>query len=157
MMQPTITIRQESITSPAARELIAALDSELLTLYPEDGTDQHFHLDADEVSDGQGAFLVAYVAGEAVGCGAFRMLDATTAEVKRMYVRPAMRGSGLGRALLESLEGRARALGARKLALETGPRQPAAIGLYAAAGYMCIDPYGSHVEHPLSTFLGKDL
>jgi hypothetical protein len=75
-------IRTESITSPAARDLIAALDAELLALYPEDGTEQHFHLDAGEVSDGQGAFLVAYVAGEAVGCGAFRMLDATTAEIR---------------------------------------------------------------------------
>ena len=150
-----IEIRSESIA--AARALIAALDAELLALYPEDGTDQHFHLDADEVSDGQGAFLVAYVAGEAAGCGAFRMLDATTAEIKRMYVRPAMRGMGTGRVLLESLEERARELGAGKLVLESGPRQPAAIGLYAAAGYMCIDPYGSHVEHPLSTFLGKDL
>jgi len=151
----TIEIRSESIA--AARNLIAALDAELLALYPEDGTDQHFRLDADEVSDGQGAFLVAYVGGEAVACGAFRMLDATTAEIKRMYVRPAMRGVGLGRTLLESLEKRARTLGARKLVLETGPRQPAAIRLYSASGFVSIDAFGDYEASPLSTFMGKDL
>lgn len=151
----TIEICSESIAS--ARELIAALDAELLALYPEDGTEQHFHLDASEVSDGQGAFLVAYVAGEAVGCGAFRMLDATTAEIKRMYVRPAIRGTGTGRALLESLEERARALGAKKLVLESGPRQPAAIGLYSASGFVPVDAFGAYEASPLSTFMGKNL
>ena len=151
----TIEIRSESIA--AARNLIAALDAELLALYPEDGTDQHFRLDAEEVSGGQGAFLIAYVAGEAVGCGAFRMLDATTAEIKRMYVRPAMRGTGLGRALLGSLEGRARELGAGKLVLESGPRQPAAIGLYAASGFVPIAAFGAYEASPLSTFMGKEL
>lgn len=155
--QPTTVIRQESMDSPAARDLIAALDAELLAPYPEDGTDQHFRLDADEVSDGQGAFLIAYVADEAVGCGAFRMLDATAAEIKRMYVRPAMRGMGLGWALLESLEGRARELGAGKLVLESGPRQPAAIGLYSTAGFVPIDAFGVYEASPLSTFKGKEL
>lgn len=155
--QPLIAIRQEPITSPAALVLIEELNAELLALYPEYGTEQHFHLDADEVSDGQGAFLVAYVLGEAVGCGAFRMLDATTAEIKRMYVRPAMRGTGLGRTLLESLERRARDLGAKKLVLETGPRQPAAMGLYSASGFVPIAAFWEYEESPLSTFMGKEL
>ncbi len=156
-VQPTIAIRHESITSDPARDLIAALDAELLALYPEDGTEQHFRLDADELAHGQGAFLVVYVRGEAVGCGAFRMLDATTAEIKRVYVRPAMRGTGLGRALLESLEGRARELGAGKLVLESGPRQPATIGLYSASGFVLIAVFGVYEASPLSTFMGKDL
>ncbi len=85
------------------------------------------------------------------------MLDATTAEIKRMYVRPAIRGMGTGRALLESLEERARKFGAKRLVFESGPRQPAAIGLYSVSGFVPIDAFGAYDASPLSTFMGKNL
>ena len=74
--------------------MIEALNGELSGRYPEAGAN-HFRLDAGEVADGRGAFLVAYAGSQPVACGAIRRLDAGTAEIKRMYVAPpsAARGS----------------------------------------------------------------
>lgn len=85
-------------------------------------------------------FLVAYDSdGGAVGCGGLRRLDDATAEIKRMYVRPAARGRGTGRALLAALEDHARGLGVSLLHLETGDRQTEAVALYTAAGYRRVE------------------
>src|SRR5260370_31876011 len=113
--------------------LISALNAELKSLYPEEGATQ-FRLDPADVAEGAGAFMVAYRDGVAVGCGAVRLLDANTAELKRMYVTPAARGEGLGRAVVAALEAEARRIGARRLLLETGIRQTAALRLYARSG-----------------------
>jgi GNAT superfamily N-acetyltransferase len=88
--------------------------------------------------------------GAALGCGAVRPLDAETVELKRMYVRPAARGRGLGAALLRALEDEARALGARRVRLETGPGQPEAIALYERAGYRAIPCFGAYAGEPAS-------
>jgi GNAT superfamily N-acetyltransferase len=93
-----------------------------------------------------GAFLAARIEGVAVGCGGICRFDDTRAELKRMYVAPGSRGLGLGRALLEALEAEARRLGYVAVVLETGDRQPEALGLYASAGYEripCYEPYAS--------------
>src|SRR5690606_12365017 len=95
----------------------------------------HFRLDPDEVAPGRGAFLVAWLDGAPVGCGAVRRIDGDTAEIKRMYVAPTLRDRGIGRVLLAGLEAAARELGVRRLVLETGVRQHAAIALYARAGF----------------------
>ena len=132
---------------------IAALNAELSARYPEAGA-THFRLDASEVAPGRGIFLVARWAGRPVGCGALRCIreDALVREVgpavgelKRMYVAPAVRGRGIGKALLARLEAEARALGLARLVLETGIRQPEAIGLYRAAGFADMPPYGEYV------------
>src|SRR6185295_4102333 len=102
--------------------LIDALNDELRGLYPEPGA-THFQLDPEQVTGGRGAFLVVRRDGVPVGCGAFRLIDDETAELKRMYVDPAVRGTGLGRRLVEALEAEARAAGARRLVLETSVRQ----------------------------------
>ena len=83
-----IEIRRADISTPVVQQLILALNAELEVRYPEEGAN-HFRLDADEVADGRGAFLVAYIDGRAVGCGAVRRNDPEVAEIKRMYVRPA--------------------------------------------------------------------
>jgi GNAT superfamily N-acetyltransferase len=150
-------IRRAVISSTAAVTLMRALDAELLARYPEDGTVDHFRLEATEVEPGRGGFFVAYVDDRPVACGAVRMLDAGTAEVKRMYVSPDERGRGLGRRLLAAIEAEARALGAQTIALETGPRQPEAIGLYAGAGFTEIQSFGEYEDSPLSVFMGKRL
>jgi GNAT superfamily N-acetyltransferase len=86
--------------------------------------------------------------GTALGCGALRALEDGVAEVKRMYVAPAARGRGVGKALLDGLEAAARDRGWTTLRLETGPRQPEAIGLYTGAGYRPIEAFGGYVGAP---------
>lgn len=83
-----------------------------------------------------------------MGCGAVRLLDAETGELKRMYVVPEARGRGRGQRLVSALENRARALGARRLVLETGIRQLAAIKCYRACGFDTIPLYGEYLLSP---------
>ena len=151
-----IEIRPEPIASPAARSLIDALNAELAAQYPEPGA-THFRLDASEVTEGAGAFLIVTVDGTPTGCGAFRKLDATTAELKRMYVAPTSRGRGIGALLLAALEEEARRLGVTRLVLETGKRQREALALYTGAGFTMIQPFGEYVDSPLSVCLAKSL
>lgn len=87
-----------------------------------------------------------------------RCLDEDTAELKRMYVDPQVRGRGIGRALLEALEREARALGVTTVVLETGTRLAPAIKMYEAAGYVCIPLFGEYLSPPeTSLCFGKSL
>jgi GNAT superfamily N-acetyltransferase len=157
MTSDTITIARSELTDEVGRRLIASLNAELSDLYPEPGAN-HFQLDPAEVTDGRGTFLVVYRGGTPVGCGALRRLDIDTAELKRMYVSPVERGKGLGRRLLAALEAEARALGVRRLVLETGVRQGAALALYRATGFQPIPLFGEYCLSPeTSICLGKDL
>jgi len=152
-----VDVVRRSIVGDEATRLIAALNAELSALYPEPGA-THFRLDPAEVAPGRGAFVVAYVGGAPVGCGAVRRLEGGDAELKRMYVDPSRRGRGIGRALLAALEAEARALGARRLVLETGIRQTAALALYRNAGFVEIPAFGEYVASPgTSVCLAKPL
>src|SRR5688572_28092239 len=152
----TIEIRREEITTAVARQLILALNAELEQRYPEEGAN-FFRLDADEVADGRGAFLVAYIDGRPVGCGAVRCNEPGVAEIKRMYVAPEARGRGVGRLVLDELEAVARQLGIRRLVLETGPRQPEALALYRRAGFVEIPLFGEYVGAEFSVCMAKNL
>jgi len=153
----TITIARAELTAEVSRRLIEALNAELAGLYPEPGAN-HFRLDPGEVTDGRGAFLVVYADGAPVGCGALRVLDRETAELKRMYVTPTARGRGLGRRLVAALEAEARAIGVKRLVLETGIRQAAALALYRATGFDPIPLYGEYRASPeTSVCLGKEV
>ncbi len=151
-----VLVQRGDILSPPARVLIEALNAELSSRYPEPGA-THFRLDPGEVTDGQGAFLIASSSGKPVGCGAVRRIEARTGEIKRMYVSPAARGRGIGRAVLAALEAEARALGIVRLVLETGLRQGEALALYEGAGFSQIPPFGEYVASPLSVCMAKDL
>jgi GNAT superfamily N-acetyltransferase len=153
---PPIEVRRETIASAVAHTLIMALNEELSRRYPEEGAN-HFRLDPDEVAEGRGAFLVAYASGKPLGCGAIRRLDDDTAEIKRMYVLPSARGRGIGRAVLTALEAEARRLGAKRMVLETGERQPEALALYTKAGFSRIAAFGEYVGSPLSVCMAKEL
>jgi len=84
--------------------------------------------------------------GTPLGCGALRPLGPGEAEVKRMYVVPAARGRGISRLVLTGLEAEAAARGWTTLKLETGNRQPAAVGLYTSTGYRPIEAFGHYVD-----------
>jgi GNAT superfamily N-acetyltransferase len=157
-MQPdSITIVRANLTDDVSRTLINSLNAELSGVYPEPGA-THFGLDPADVAPGRGAFLVVHLGGVPVGCGAVRLLDPETAELKRMYVSPAARGRGVGRKLVSALEAEARALGVRQVVLETGIRQVAALALYRSTGFRPIPLYGEYCLSPdTSICLGKDL
>jgi GNAT superfamily N-acetyltransferase len=157
MAPAAITVASAELTDETVLALIHALNEELRGIYPQPGA-THFRIDPGEVAEGRGVFLVVYREGAPVGCGAVRLLDAGAAELKRMYVRPAARGAGLGRRLVGELEARARALGARRLVLETGVHQAAALALYRSAGFRPIPLYGEYRLSPeTSVCLGKEL
>ena len=151
-----ISITHEAFDSRDAQRLIAALDAGLAELYP---PEQRFgpNLKAQHLAEGRGTFLVARDNGRAVGCGAFRLLDATTAEIKRMYVEPDQRGKGVGRAVLASLQTAAEQLGARRLVLETGSHSPEALTLYRRAGFRQIECWGEYATSPTSVCMEKPL
>lgn len=89
--------------------------------------------------------LVASVDGEPVGCVALRRLDDETCEMKRMFVRPAARGTGAGRALATASLERARALGYRTMRLDTLPsRLEAAGALYRSLGFVEAGRYNAN-------------
>jgi ribosomal protein S18 acetylase RimI-like enzyme len=91
-----------------------------------------------------GVFLVVAVDGSPVGCGGVRMLTPERGEIKHLWIRPAARGTGLGRGLLEELERRASVLGATEVVLDTNARLEAAQGLYRSTGYSEIPPYNDN-------------
>ena len=151
-----LKIERASLDSTEALALIEALNRELSERYPEEGA-THFRLDPDEVAPGRGGFLIAYVDGAPVGCGALRRLEKREAEIKRMYVIASCRNQGIARALLEALEQLAQSLKAKRLVLETGVRQPEALAVYRRAGFVTIPPFGEYVDSPLSVCMAKDL
>jgi putative acetyltransferase len=151
-----ISIAAEPFDSDDARRLVAALDAGLAELY---SPEQRFgpNLKANHLEDGRGTFLVARDGSRAVGCGAIRLLDPTTAEVKRMYVEPEQRGKGVGWAVISGLEAAARQLGVKRLVLETGVHQDAAIALYRRAGFTQLDCWGEYASSPTSVCFDKNL
>ena len=151
-----LTIRRDHLDGAAALELIHALNGELDARYPEDGAN-HFRLDPAEVAEGRGGFFIAWRGQTAVGCGAVRRVDDGAAEIKRMYVPPALRGQGIATRMLAHLEAEARRLGATRLVLETGERQFESVALYRRAGFVEIPRYGEYVDSPLSLCMGKPL
>jgi GNAT superfamily N-acetyltransferase len=157
MNSDSITITRAELTSDVSRALIGQLNAELTGMYPEPGA-THFGLDPSDVAEGHGAFLMITRDGTPVGCGAVRRIDSDTAELKRMFVSPSLRGTGLGRRLVEALETEARKLGVRRVVLETGTRQLAAIALYRATGFQPIPLYGEYERSPdTSVCMGKEL
>ena len=94
-----------------------------------------------EVRPPAGEFLVVYLEGEAVGCGAVKHHADAPAEIKRMWIAPQARGLGLGRRLLTRLEECASDAGARVARIETSAVLPEALALYRSAGWVEVPPF----------------
>uniref|UniRef100_UPI003BABAD9F GNAT family N-acetyltransferase n=1 Tax=Stappia sp. TaxID=1870903 RepID=UPI003BABAD9F len=143
---------------PRARDvaaLLSASEEHAHALYPADGV--HL-LDRAELTRSGVAFLVVRRgAGKALGCAALVEEDDGHGEIKRMFVAPSARRTGVARALIAALESEARRRELHVLRLETGPAQPEALALYRAAGFRDRGPFGSYRAHPASLFLEKRL
>ncbi len=91
-----------------------------------------------------GRLLLAFAGDEPAGCVAIRRLEEEICELKRLWVRPAFRGRGLARTLVETILGEARAIGYRRVRLDTLPSMKAAQTLYLSLGFRDIPPYNDH-------------
>jgi len=127
---------------PNARRAVQAYVAELSDRF-EGGWDPALSISAadEELTPPAGLFLVATLYCEPVGCGALKFHDGAPAELKRMWVSPAVRGLGLGRRLLAELEAHAAARGVRTLRLETNHALGEAISLYRTASYREVAPF----------------
>ena len=149
----TVRIGLEPADQPEVVRLVEELDAHQRPLYP---AESHHGIDISALSQPNVLFAVARDGhGDAIACGAVVLFE-NYGELKRMYVRPPHRGQRIGKAMLAFLEAQAAAKGCTSFALETGVRQPEAIGLYSAAGYVHCPPFGRYGPDPNSAFMRKN-
>lgn len=156
--QPRLKIERVWLDNVDVQLLISQLNMDLSSRYPEPGA-LVYSLDAADIVQGVGALLMAELDDEPVGCGAYRVIDDApgSVEIKRMYVTLAGRGKKIGSAILAELERDAVTFGVSRFALEAGPRQPEALGMFEAAGYVVCEPWGPFVGKELSICMAKEL
>lgn len=146
------SIGQESPRAEGVRALLEQSWAFSDSLYP---AESNHHLDEVGLDRPGIVFFVARQDGRALGCGALSTLGFAYGEIKSLFVLPDARGRGLARRLLAAIEREGRSQGLSVLRLETGIRQPEAIGLYEAVGFLRIPPFGDYAEDPLSIFMEK--
>jgi GNAT superfamily N-acetyltransferase len=149
-----VIIEAESPDTADARVLIAELEAELAPQYPDES--RHGYSVEKLLAEGVAFFLVR-ADGTPAGCGGVQLVGGTYGELKRMYVRPSFRGTGLAKLILDRLSDHARRHGIRLLRLETGIHQRAAIGFYESMGFRSIPPFGAYRDDPLSRYYEKPL
>jgi putative acetyltransferase len=136
-----IIIKRTNSRNKDFQSLVIELDADLAI---RDGDVMHAFYAQFNGIDLLNQVVVAYKDDKAAGCGAFKPFDDKTAEIKRMYTIPLMRGKGIASSILDSLEKWAMELGFERTVLETGIRQPEAIALYRRKGYVPISNYGQY-------------
>jgi putative acetyltransferase len=146
-------IRSADPLEPRVQALIAELDAFNSALYPPESN----HFDSPEtLATTRGIFLVVEQNGGLVGCGAAKHCG-EWAELKRMYLRPEVRGKGIAREMLDSLLQWARGEGLALARLETGHVSEGALRLYRRAGFREIPAFPPYRSDPLSIFMERAL
>jgi GNAT superfamily N-acetyltransferase len=148
-------LRAVAFTDPDAVAMIAEADAFNTELY---GHPDATPMRPEEFDPGHGGlFLIAYHHGAPAACGGYRRADdSTTAELKRLYVRPTARRRGLARRLLSALEEHARLAGYQRVILDVGAKQHPAHALYEAVGYHRIPGFSIYRDSPGNRAYGKD-
>ncbi|MEU6605005.1 GNAT family N-acetyltransferase [Streptomyces shenzhenensis] len=158
-----MNIRPVSFDHPDALKLNDEVQAEYHLRYGDGG--DATALDASDFTPPRGVYLIAYDGnGRPVATGGWRSQDENgegnedgDAELKRMFVIEEMRGRGLARRLLTTLEDDARAAGRSRMVLETGTKQPEAIALYVSSGYEPCTKFGYYRHHESSLCYAKPL
>ncbi len=149
------TVAPVDVRDPEVLTLVDALTAELAgSGYTEDET---FGYSPDQL-ERSGVHLVgARAGGRLAGIGGVELQDDDIAELKRMYVVPACRGTGAADALMASLVEHARAHGVRVLRLETGDKQHAAVAFYRRHGFAEVPRFPPYVDSATSVCMQRDL
>jgi putative acetyltransferase len=149
-----VRIEQVDWAHPASESLRAAQRAEIAERYGTPDSEPGPAPTGDDIT----AFFVAFGDdNEPLGCGGLRERDTTEAEVKRMFVDPAHRGTGVSTAILRRLEEFGRERRWARLVLETGDQQPDAIRFYTREGYEPIPRFGYYVDSEYSVCFAKPL
>ncbi len=151
---PSMVIEHLDPDSPDVQALIAASDAYYIDLYPVEST----HLEnSEDLKRPNVLFVGCRIDGELVASGAAKILqdDVSYAEIKRVFVLAQYRGKGLSNKIMHYLEGELEVRGVTLFRLETGIKQPEALGLYRKLGYRERGPFGAYVADPLSVFMEK--
>lgn len=148
-----VTLLRTNSDHPDFISLVRLLDADLAK---RDGEEHSFYAQFNAIAQLK-YVVVAYENAQAVGCGAIKEQAQGTMEVKRMYVLPESRKSGIATLVLTELERWAHESGYSKCVLETGKRQPEAIGLYEKNGYKIIPNYGQYIGIENSVCFAKQL
>lgn len=147
------TIIKTNSTNLDFHLLVKELDAYLKTT---DGDDHDFYNQYNGLEEIK-YVMVGYVDEKPIACGAIKKRDTNTVELKRMYVKPKKRGSGIARQILTSLEEWAKEIGFEKCILETGERQVEAVKFYKKSGYQRIPNYGQYKKMENSICFEKTL
>ena len=139
-----VELRLEAADSPAAQSCLEQYFKELAERF-EVGFDPARSNSASvaEMTPPAGFFMVAWLDGQPAGCGALKVSDAVTGEIKRMWTSQSSRGLGIARKVLRSLEEKAREVGLARLHLETNRTLTEAQALYRREGYEEVAPFNS--------------
>lgn len=143
MTETSHTIKFTRTTSADAdfRKMVNALDDDLNQRNGDIQRQYDHYNKIDKINHA----MVIYADGIPVGCGCFKPFDSETIEVKRMFVKPELRGRQLAARLLRELEIWALEEGFTGAVLETGVRQVEAQRLYSIAGYSKTENYGQYI------------
>ena len=154
---PPFTIAPETPLQDDVRAMIAELNAIMQPLTP---SEFQFQMTAEQIADSDTTlFVLRDAAGSAVGMGALKVHDGELGEIKRMYTRPQIRGTGQGGVILETVEGLAREKRLSRLVLETGeaPGFEAAWRVYERGGYTQCGAVLDYPDSGWSRFYKKKL
>ena len=141
-----------AVDDPRAEDVRALLAAHLSFARDNSPPEDVHALDVAGLVDPAVTFFSYRAGGRLIAIGALRHLDPEHGEVKSMHTAREARGRGVGRKILEHLIAEARARGYRRLSLETGTMAAfaPARAIYAAAGFVPCEPFGSYFHSPNS-------
>ena len=151
MNKERYNIKRTNSENTGFHELVKSLDKHLSDVF---GTKQQYYNQFNIIND-IAEVVVAYAAEIPIGCGCLKKFDATTVELKRMFVSDDYRGKGIAAKILNELEQWAKELGYKQIILETGTALNAANNFYKKQGYSITANWGQYIGVETSVCMKK--